>query len=337
MEAISHQTGSKQDYAVCGYAKNSQYVAVFDGHGTSKCIEHVRSLDMDKIMEAENPMLSLWELTRHDTFRTGTTASIARITGTRIEIWSMGDSELHVFINSERVYSTEVHTFTNPKEIERTKTLVNRIRHDMAPFPVSDTRIENVLSPVGEFKTGESIVPSQSLGHNGMTQCEPCTKIIDFHFLDQVRIVGGTDGLFDMLVDVSTGNATQLVDEAERRWRMKWDYFDGVRMHRTDYDGQIDDISCVLWENTIVELPPLCIPYSLMPFGESDIREVFDELAPLREIEQEIEGDHKVFFLHFQPCKLNDTMRQIYTKLLQGSKVKIWIRENWFWHLCLKN
>ena len=337
MEAISHQTGSKQDYAVCGYTKDSQYVAVFDGHGTNKCIEHIRRLDMDNIMETDNPMLTLWQITLQDTFRTGATASIARITGTRIELWSMGDSEMHVFINGNPVYSTEVHTFTNPKEIERTKTLVHRIRDVKAPFPVSETRVENVNSPVGDFITGESLVPSQSLGHNGMTGFAPCMKSIDFMPTDKVRIVGGSDGLFDMLVHVSNGSASQIVAEAERRWRMKWDFFDGTHTHKTDYGGSIDDISCVIWENNVVEFPSLCIPYSLMPFTLDDVREVIEPLAHIRMIEEEIVGDHKVFFIHFNPGKLNDTMRQIYTNLFNGSKVKIWIREKWFWHICLSN
>lgn len=334
MEAISHQTGSKQDYAVCGHTNTSQYVAVFDGHGTHKCIEHIRSLDMDNVMETDNPMLTLWDLTLTDTFRTGATASIARITGTRIELWSMGDSEIHVFINDKLAYSTEVHTFTNSKEIERTKTLVRRIQPVKAPFPVSDTRVENIDSPVGDFITGESLVPSQSLGHNGMTGFAPCVHVIEFMPIDKVRIVGGTDGLFDMLVQVSHGNAQQIVDEAEKRWRMKWDFFDGKRDYKTDYGGTIDDISCVIWENTVA-FPTLCIPYSLIPFTQDDVREVIAPLAHIHMIEEEIFHDHKVFFIHL--THINDTMRDIYIKLFQGSKVKIWIREKWFWHICLKN
>ena len=243
MEAISHQTGSKQDYAVCGYTYESQYVAVFDGHGSNTCIDYVRSLDMDVIMESANPMLVLWDLVmKLSTFRSGTTASIARITGTSIEIWSMGDSEMHVFINGDRTYSTDVHTFTNAAEIERTRSLVTQIRSVTAPFPVSDTHVEMVLSPVGDFKTGESLVPSQSLGHNGMTGFAPCTTRLEFKPTDKVRIVGGSDGLFDMLVNVSTGSARELVVEAERRWRMKWDFCDGTRSYKTDYGGFIDDI-----------------------------------------------------------------------------------------------
>ena len=328
MEAVSHQTGSKQDYAVCGRSKDAQYVAVFDGHGTNRCIEYVRSLNMDDIMASEHPMETLWDMTKTATFRSGTTASIARITGTRIEIWSMGDSQIRVFVNGVAVYSTDIHTFTNPSEIERTKPLLLRIRDSKAPFPVSDTRVEMMNSPYGDFILGESLVPSQSLGHNGMTGFAPCTTVLEFKPTDYVRIIGGSDGLFDMRVDVSKGSASELVAEAERRWRMQWDFFDGTRMHKTGYGNSIDDISCILWEHA----PTLCIPYSLMAFTQDDVIDAFKDLATIH-VDEEIVGDHKVFFVHVDKC--TDTLREMYVKLNGGSKVKLWIREKWFWHICL--
>jgi serine/threonine protein phosphatase PrpC len=330
MEAVSLQTGSKQDYTVCGFTTRGQYIAVFDGHGFDTYIDHVRGLNMNDVMKTDNPLLTLWDLMQElNSFRSGSTVSMARITGTRIETWSMGDSEIHVFINGLRVYSSEVHTFLNPSEIERTRSMV-RIRDARVPFPVSETRVELVNSPVGDFKCGESLIPSQSLGHNGITGFAPSTNVIQFKSTDKVRIVGGSDGLFDMLVDVSTGSAQQLVDEAERRWRMKWDFFDGTRLHKTAYDS-IDDISCVIYEN---QFPTLCIPYSLMPLTQDDVRSVFDSMGTLH-IEEEIAVDHKVFFLHFSNG--SETLTQIYEKLRQGGKVKIWIRETWFWHVCFVN
>ena len=246
MDAVSLQTGSGQDYSVCGQVNDTRYIAVFDGHGGNKCIDYVRTLTIDDIMMTKNPALTLWELIESENFyNSGTTFTMARITGTLIEIWNMGDSETHVFINKEHVYKTDVHTFNNPSEVIRTVNLVDSIESFQAPFPVSDTCIENIESPVGHFKTGESLVPSQSLGHNGMTGFAPCFKQIRFESTDEVRIVCGSDGLFDMLVDVSTGNVVELAKEAERRWRQEWKYLS----YKTTYGGVIDDISCAIWEN----------------------------------------------------------------------------------------
>jgi len=251
MESVSFQTGSGQDYSVCGTVGESQYMAVFDGHGTDMCIHYIRTLNMDDIMRTENPALTLWKKVESagDFYGSGATVSMSRMTGNRIEIWSMGDSETRVFLNGDLAYSTDLHTFSNPDEIKRTEPLVDFILPTKAPFPVSYTRVENIESSIGHFKTGESLVPSQSLGHNGMTGFDPCFKQIVFDPKDKVRIVCGSDGLFDMLVDVSKGGALELAQEAERRWRMTWDFFDGKKTYKTTYGGNIDDISCAVWEN----------------------------------------------------------------------------------------
>ena len=249
--AISLQTGKGQDYAVCGRVKDSDYIAIFDGHGYDTCIDYVRTLTMDEIMGTENPARTLWDIVERggNFFESGTTFTMARITGTLIEVWNIGDSQTHVFLNGENVYQSDIHTFLNPAEVERTRSLVHFIHSSKAPFPVSDTRVENIESPIGYFKMGESLVPSQSLGHNGMTEFAPSFKEIQFEPTDKVRIVCGSDGLFDMLVDVSKGTAEELAGEAERRWRQEWEFCDGKRTYKTTYGGAIDDISCAIWEN----------------------------------------------------------------------------------------
>lgn len=251
MNTIILPTGKGQDYAVCGHVKESDYIAVFDGHGYDKCIDYVRTLTMDEIMGTENPAHTLWDTVERggNFFESGTTFTMARITGTLIEVWNIGDSQTHVFLNGENIYISDIHTFLNPAEVERTRRLVHFIHPGKAPFPVSATRVENVVSPIGYFKMGESLVPSQSLGHNGMTEFAPSFKEIQFEPTDKVRIVCGSDGLFDMLVDVSTGTAEELAGEAERRWRQEWEFCDGKRTYKTTYGGAIDDISCAVWEN----------------------------------------------------------------------------------------
>lgn len=251
MDAISLQTGKKQDYSVFGRVNDSDYIGVFDGHGHDKCIDYIRSLPMDEIMGTENPARTLWDIVERggNFYESGTTFTMARITGTLIEVWNIGDSQTHVFLNGENVYISDIHTFLNPAEVERTRPLIHFIRSDKAPFPVSYTLVENIESPIGYFKMGESLVPSQSLGHNGLTEFAPSFKQIRFEPTDKVRIVCGSDGLFDMRVDVSKGSAVELAQEAQRQWLKEWDFFDGKRTYKTSYGGCIDDISCAVWEN----------------------------------------------------------------------------------------
>lgn len=331
--ACERQTGSGQDYAVRGQVDNIQYMCVCDGHGSDKCIDLIRDLDFDVIASAENPALAIFTKVQAggNMFRSGATFTFARVCETTIDVYSIGDAETHVFINGQLVYKTDIHTFTNPAEIERTRTFVCYDK-SMAPFPISATEVANVLSPVGSFNTGEKLVPSQSLGHNNMTGFAPCEKHLQFKPTDKVRIVCGSDGFFDMwMQDISTGSATELVDEAERQWRQTWLY----GKTKTDYGGIIDDISVTVWENKIVEIPSLCIPYSLSMFTTDDVLSTFTKLFGecIHTVDEFILGDSKskCFFLHFNPCEMNDLMRQMFTNI--DGNVKVHVTPTWFWHL----
>jgi len=251
MQAISHQTGSQQDYAVCGHAGESDFIGVMDGHGTSKCIDFIRGIDFFTVAAANNPAQHLFDCvqTAGNMYGSGATFTFAKITGQLLEIWNIGDSETRVYVNGSLFYSTPIHTLNNPHEVLRVQPYLAFTEPTHAPFPVSDTRIENQLSPVGHYTTGEKLVPSQSLGHNNMTGFAPSYHRIEFAKTDHIRVVCGSDGLFDMLVDSSTGTAQQLVDEAERRWRQPWDYYDGTRVWKgLTFNAGIDDISCAILE-----------------------------------------------------------------------------------------
>jgi serine/threonine protein phosphatase PrpC len=333
MNTYERQTGSGQDYAFSGYSGDIQYIGVCDGHGSNKCIDLIRALDLDEIASAVNPALAIFNKVQAggDMFRSGATFTFARITGTTIDIYNIGDSETHVFINGTHIYTSDVHTFTNPNEIERTKEFATYDTYK-APFPISATVIGNVLSPVGLFTTGEQLVPSQSLGHNNMTGFAPCIKTITFQPTDKVRIVCGSDGVFDMwMPPISTGSAKEIVADAERQWRKNWTY-EGTE---TNYGGQIDDISVAIWENKVVEIPSLCIPYSLSAFTIDDVTSIFTTLlGPVRKVDEFIsDNKSKCFFIHFNPCEMTDVMRQLFVKI--DGNVKIYPTPTWFWHVKL--
>jgi serine/threonine protein phosphatase PrpC len=332
MQTIELQYGSGQDYAVSGYAGPYQFIGVFDGHGGPKCIDFIRGLNMNDMARAANPIKAIFDKVQGagDMWRSGSTCTFARISGTSIDVYNMGDSETHVFINGACVYSTDVHTFTNPSEVARTKALVKYVDPVKAPFPTSPSEVCDVLSPVGFFITGEMLVPSQSLGHNNMTGCDPSEKRIEFNPTDKVRIVCGSDGFFDMWTKdlLGSGSSESLALEAARQWRQPWNYNGSY----TTYGDTIDDISLAIWENKVVELPSVCIPYSLFAFTVDDVRETFVELGhPVRKVDEVVIGDHKAFFVHFNPCELTDQMREMYLKL--DGTVKVWVREKWYWHV----
>jgi len=329
---VSLQNGSKQDLFVQGQVGDMHYLGVLDGHGGSSCIDFLRSLDFDFIASQPNPAQTLWDMTRHGFHRSGATFTFARITDV-IEVWNMGDSLTQVFLNDD-VYTSDIHTFLHPNEVERTQSLVAYLQHTTAPYPVSDTHIQDLPSIVGHYKTGDTLVPSMCLGHNGCTGFAPHEMRIPFKPTDRIRIVCVSDGVTDMRVDLSKGTALDIAHEAERKWQQKWDY----RGHSIAFAAG-DDISCVVWENSIVELPSLCIPYAPAFFTTEDVRTTLETLLDLR-IRKIVEvgiKDHKAFFVHLNPCVLSPTTRNMYTKLQENQPVKIWARESWFWHIRLSN
>jgi serine/threonine protein phosphatase PrpC len=300
METAIIQHGSQQDYAVSGYVGDMQYIAVMDGHGTNECINFMRELDFDEVASAPNPAEALWDKVENGgTFiRSGSTLTFARVYENIIDVWNVGDSTTVVFINDELVYTTTKHNFSNPDEIKRVRDqkLVSFIRPGKSPFPVSETTIENIESPVGVFPNHEHLVPSQSYGHGGLTGFAPSRKQLVFHPTDKVRIVCGSDGLFDMLVDVKTGSAQNLVQEASRRWRKTdWVFLDGKTQIRTKYCDE-DDISCAIWENKIVHRPSLYTPH----------KDTFEGVRQIEEL-------GKARILHFNPGELSDTLREVYS------------------------
>ena len=331
---VSIQNGRKQDYFVSGQIGHTDYLGVMDGHGRDACIDYVRSLDFDLIASQPDPALALWDniQTSGKNFDgSGCTFTFARITDV-IEVWNVGDSETRVYVNDQE-FRTEAHTFHNPKEIERTKPLVQFIRPTTAPKVISSDEIQDFPSFTGKFINGDSLVPSQSMGHNGATGFAPHKQIIPYKPTDRLRIVCVSDGVTDMQVDLTQGTAADIVNQAERKWKQPWNYngYRGVKFE------DVDDISAVVWENTVVEWPTLCVPYSPAIFTQDDVRAIFDDLGYIRKIDECLVKDHKVFFIHFNPWVLNPTMREMYAKLAENKPVKIWVRERWFWHILISN
>ena len=252
--AIVRQLGSAQDFAVKGKVNKMDYVGAMDGHGGNTCINLLRGYNYDDIAVCTDPVQELVNrLSLTDLYRSGSTFTFARITGGRIEVFSVGDSQTAVFVNEKLVYITPQHNFQNEAELIRTKMLMSRIEFTFAPFPVSDTEVQDVRSDVGYFRTGERLVPSQSLGHNNMTRIAPEKKEILFGEKDKVRVICASDGFWDMYMEhspmLATASPEELINEAERRWRQQWTYVSQGKSVQTSYGDCFDDIAISVWEN----------------------------------------------------------------------------------------
>jgi len=337
MDAFTIPSRKNQDFAGTGRVDKVDYIFAFDGHGTDNVIQQIRYMNMDDIATSANPVQAVHDRLAGNTFRSGSTMAFARVTGTLIETFNCGDSELRVYVNDEPVHTSTPHTFTNLKEIQRTQHAVYAIKPVHAPFPVSDTVVRDVLSPLGCFTTGEDLVPSQSLGHNNMTGIAPECFTLTFKPTDHVRIVVGTDGFWDMLVDASSGHSRLLAEKAHRRWLQTWTYASEQGTVQTDFGGDIDDVGVAVYDNHIQARPSLCIPWSHSHFTVDEVAKTFEAvMGGVLRVDELVKPTHKVFFVHFIPAWMDDKNKYVYDTLTQRP-LKVFYTKTWFWKVGLSH
>jgi serine/threonine protein phosphatase PrpC len=259
--SLCKQMDKEQDLAVHGKYDKGYYIGVFDGHGTSECIQILRRLDYSII--ANNPV-KIIEHTSSWLYNSGSTMNFTTIQ-VEDEIivtnYNAGDSECIVFVNGKLVFESVSHTLTKPGERQRLAPLLRDVRPvtgAWSPIPLSERRMTVHRSDISNFKTGESIVPTMALGHNNMTGFDPDIVTMRFKLTDHVRIVSGSDGFWGMIVKkldedkLKTFTLEQLIDFAEKRWRQEWEYAGDINkpdnIEITRFPGY-DDIAVCIWEN----------------------------------------------------------------------------------------
>ena len=320
MDSFTIQSDSGQDYAGHATFQDTSYAFVFDGHGYNDCIHHIRQLDMNQFATLPCPPTALEaSFDGKNFYKSGATFVLARITGTLLEVFHVGDAKAKVYVNGELVHETIDHTFLLPQEIARTNAIIHPTK---SPFPINDTHADMLDSPVGHFHNGEAFVPSQALGHNGVSGLNPGHFTLEFKPYDSVRVVCGSDGFWDMLPNTD-GTAKELCEHALSRWKQKW-HFQG---QFTTFDAP-DDIAVSL----LVHSPCVCIPYSLSSFSSHHVRTAFP--FDICKIDEVVRGDHKLFFLHFQ--NISHELRDLLTNI-SIRKVKLYYHDDWFWHLSLRS
>ena len=320
MDSFVIQSTSSQDYAGHASFQDTHYSFVFDGHGYNHCIDHIRQLDMNKFATLPCPPTAIEaSFAGKDFYKSGATFVLSRIKGNLLEVFHVGDAKARVFVNDVLVHETLDHTFLHPSEILRTNAT---ILHEQGPFPVSDTQVDMMDSPRGLFQNGDSFVPSQALGHNGISGLEPGHFVLEFKPYDSVRVVCGSDGFWDMLPGTN-GTAQELCLDALSRWKQQW-HFQGTL---TTFDSP-DDISVAL----LVHSPVVCIPYSLCSFTEDHVRASFP--FDIFKVDEIVLSDRKLFFLHFD--QISSDLREL-LKNISIRKVKLYYHDQWFWHLLIRS
>ena len=257
-----------QDIAYCGRAnfedstKNYDWFVGCDGHGKNgndNFIEILKRVDWTNIMRQENSLDVLLQEIKDKKYnvQTGATYYEAKIFNNRVEICSVGDSKIKVFIDKQLVYSTTPHNLKNEKELERLKERIEKEKIIVEKCEnIPEMQNSNTIKFVqGEYyyfdikNTSSKMAMTQSLGHNNITGLEPETTVIYFEESQDVQVIGGSDGLWDVVMEGEPidMDVDKLLSLAESRWKGLWNI---------DWNGEVyqdkfpiyDDISVCIYK-----------------------------------------------------------------------------------------
>jgi serine/threonine protein phosphatase PrpC len=256
-----------QDIAYCGRAnfedssKNYDWFVGCDGHGkigNDNFIEILKKVDWTNIMRQENSLDALLYVIKDKkyNFQTGSTYYEAKIYNNRVEICSVGDSKIKVFVNKQIVYSTTPHNLKNQKERERLRERIEKGKMIIEKCEnIPEMQNSNTIKFVkGEYyyfdNKNTKLAMTQSLGHNNITGLQPEKEVIHFEEGLEVQVIGGSDGLWDVVMEneVYDKDVDTLLTLAESRWIGEWNI---------DWNGELyqdkfpiyDDITVCICKN----------------------------------------------------------------------------------------
>jgi len=216
----------------------------FDGHGRNTFNDMLKLIDLGEISEASDSLSEILKRTAEMNVRTensGATYYEAKLYCNRVETCTVGDSQVAVFVDKKLVYISTPHNMKNPLEVERLKSRIESgevcIRSDrQTPAIFSKDTVKLRDAEYVYFENVERIAVSQSLGHNNITGILPERRTTFFESGQEVAVVGGSDGLWDMinligidseedLLTLATKTAVEIADMAELRWKQDWNVY----------------------------------------------------------------------------------------------------------------
>jgi len=266
------QLSKKQDFIISEQAidKNTgelfSWIVVFDGHGSNECINFIRQIPIEDMIEfiiSDNPIENLSEYIDNNLVlesSSGSTMCLIKIYLNRIICINCGDSQADIYKNGKIEFITEEHNYKNEKEKLRLENNVNYL-------PSSNIQIEDnntLISVYSEYIEWEGenytkLACSQCLGHDGITGCVPDTVIIPITNGDRFKVILGSDGLWDMIMkdneeeigELYGMNAEQIMNKVVDRWLQPWNMIDRVNnnpiINYAKYKPyQCDDIAIVV-------------------------------------------------------------------------------------------
>jgi len=218
---------------------------IADGHGSDFCIDILRNIDkqhLNDIISKPNPINVLSEYINAEfknkryNYTSGSTACLVKCHANYIEVINCGDSQAAIFKNNELVLITEEHNWKNKSEKERLQNLYKNIlfKPSIDIKIVGEHDLMGVYSEYIDYPDRRTYIAcSQALGHNGITGCSPSTSTVYFNETDRIKVIIGSDGLWDMILkdnitemtSLSNMKGNDILQLAVKRWLQPWNMF----------------------------------------------------------------------------------------------------------------
>jgi len=260
-----------QDYAYSGRVEKEDkeesysWFIGLDGHGNEGCefFNIIKNMEWSKIAEEADSSSAV--LAHLSTYKgkyignAGATYYEAKMFHNRVETCTIGDSQVAVFIDKKLAYISTPHNLKNPLEVQRLKSRF--VSGDVYAIPSSQVaevfganKVRFRSSEYIYFENSTKTAMTQTLGHDGITGYAPEKHTIFFKPDQEVCVVGGSDGFWDMvnmvgpdmeedLLCIASKTATELADMAEGRWKQEWnlhwkDATGKERVHVTGFENK---------------------------------------------------------------------------------------------------
>jgi serine/threonine protein phosphatase PrpC len=316
-----------QDFALCGESivengikmgKKFTYGIIADGHGADIFIDLLREFHWEEIISQDNPWEFMYEKYLRDLYireSSGSTLIIMRAFDTHIQSICIGDSQIIILVNGQFAYGNTPHKMNNPLEQERltkpgTTYQGPLVKKNVVPQIRNATSLQARPCVYQQFIQESSakmtiLATTQALGHNCVTGYQPEYNELYFSETDHVKVLLGSDGLFDMLLieehiqttppltdedfadleqdkrDILMMDAEEIVEKCEARWKKQdWTYHYHIKNFEKvatpiSFDGNYDDVSAVTFTKKGIWDPLV----KSEPVEEEKMSEVVQELV----------------------------------------------------------
>lgn len=268
--------GKGQDHCIQGSTvyngMYTRYAAVFDGHGSDAVINFIRNISlekMEKIMATNCPVTTMFHYVNDYVKITenfsGATMCLTRIFPTYIEIINSGDSQAIVYKNDQIEFISDTHDASNETDLLRVKKLTqfSHLNHadNIKMIDENTLCVRDAFYIVYDNNT--CLICTQCLGHNGITGIKPDKTIIYYGEEDNVRVLLGSDGLFDMIIKEKFNDeyleedllaildlpGDVILNRATKRWLQEWSVCDLNNIYEKDthqFEKEDCDDVCVV-------------------------------------------------------------------------------------------